>query len=90
MIKLSDFVKECLYILEIDYEIVLKNGKITYIDNKNNFEFISSKENEFRKYDLIGIQGDNSKIAKELNWEPKIQLKEISKKMIDYEFKIKT
>ena len=27
---------------------------MTYID-KNNFEFISSEDNEFRKHDLIGI-----------------------------------
>ena len=42
------------------------------------------------KYDLIGIKGNNSKIFRDLNWEPKIQLKEISKIMIDYELKIRT
>ena len=60
---------------------------MTYIDKKSGFEFITSEDNEFRKYDLIGIKGNNSKIIKELNWEPKIQLKEISKIMINYELK---
>lgn len=85
--KLSDFINECLDLLEIDYEIVSNNKKLAYIDKKSNFEFISSEDNEFRKYDLIGIKGNNSKIFKELNWKPKIQLKDISKIMIDYELK---
>ena len=63
---------------------------MTYIDTKNNFEFISSEDNEFRKHDLIGIMGNNSKILNELNWQPKIQLKEITNKMIDYELKTKS
>ncbi len=88
--KLSDFINECLDLLEIDYEIVSNNKKLAYIDKKSNFEFISSEDNEFRKYDLIGIKGNNSKIFKELNWKPKIQLKDISKIMIDYELKNET
>jgi len=87
--KLSDLINECLDILEINYEIVLKNKKMTYIDKKSGFEFITSEDNEFRKYDLIGIKGNNSKIIRDLNWEPKIQLKEISKIMINYELKNK-
>lgn len=88
--KLSDFINNCLDLLEIKYEVITKNKKMTYIDTKNNFEFISSEDNEFRKHDLIGIMGNNSKILNELNWQPKIQLKEITKKMIDYEIKTKS
>lgn len=88
--KLSDFINNCLDLLEIKYEVITKNKKMTYIDTKNNFEFISSEDNEFRKHDLIGIMGNNSKILNELNWQPKIQLKEITKKMIEYEIKTKS
>lgn len=88
--KLSEFINNCLDLLEIEYEIIAKDKKISYIDKKNNFKFISSEDNEYRKYDLIGITGNNSKIFRDLNWKPKIQLKEISKIMIDYELKIKT
>ena len=88
--KLSEFINNCLDLLEIEYEIITKDKKISYIDKKNNFKFISSEDNEYRKYDLIGITGNNSKIFRDLNWKPKIQLKEISKIMIDYELKIKT
>ncbi len=88
--KLSEFVNNCLDLLEIEYEIVAEGKKINYIDKKSNFKFISSEDNEYRKYDLIGIKGNNSKIFRDLNWKPKIQLKEISKIMIDYELKFRT
>ena len=85
--KLNEFINECLKLLEINYEILINQNKVSYIDKKNNFEFISSEDNEFRKYDLIGIKGDNSKILKDLDWAPKIKLNEISRIMLNYELK---
>ena len=44
--------------------------KVSYIDIKSNETFITSQENEFRKFDLLGIRGDNKKISNDLGWNP--------------------
>jgi len=83
--KLSYFVETCLNILEIDYEVEATGSEINYIDKKNNFKFISSNKDNYRKYDLRGVKGDNSKIQKKLGWKPTKTLENICKIMIDYE-----
>jgi len=85
--KLSDFINTCLKILDIDYEIISDGKKISYIDTKNKEIFISSQDNEFRKFDLLGIKGDNNKIFKDLGWSPEFKLYDICEKMIKYELK---
>ena len=85
--QLSDFIDCCLNILEIDFFVDRSGQDIKYIDKKNNFNFISSDPKEFRKYDLKGVKGDNSRILSELGWAPKLDLEKISRKMIEYEFK---
>ena len=87
--KLNEFINYCLEMLEIDYELLVDGKTVSYLDKKNNYEFISSEENEFRDYDLVGIKGNNNKILRDLNWSPKVGLNEISKIMVDYELKNK-
>lgn len=84
--KLSEFVDACLNILDINFEIISNKNQISYINSKNGKEFIFSKEEEFRKFDLIGIKGDNSKIKNDLGWKPKLKLYEICEKMIKHEY----
>lgn len=85
--KLSEFIEHCLDLLDIKYKVEINDKHITYLDKKNNFQFISSSKEEYRKYDLKGIRGDNSKILNELGWSPLIKLDGITKRMMDYEHK---
>lgn len=62
---------------------------MSYIDLKTSNKFIISENSEFRKYDLRGIAGNNSRIKEELDWSPSIKLDEICKRMINYETKKK-
>jgi GDP-D-mannose dehydratase len=62
---------------------------VSYIDLKTSNKFIISENSEFRKYDLRGIAGNNSRIKEELDWSPSIKLDEICKRMINYETKKK-
>tara|TARA_B100000700_G_C14945282_1_gene808872 strand:+ start:256 stop:1227 length:972 start_codon:yes stop_codon:yes gene_type:complete len=85
--RLSDFIEHCLDFLEINYKVEINEKNISYLDKRNGFQFISSSKEEYRKYDLKGIRGDNSKILNELGWSPTIKLDGIAKRMIDYEYK---
>ncbi len=85
--RLSDFIEHCLDFLEINYKVEINEKNISYLDKRNGFQFISSSKEEYRKYDLKGIRGDNSKILNELGWSPTIKLDGITKRMIDYEYK---
>jgi len=85
--ELSEFIDICLNILEIDYFKEENGEDIKYIDKKNNFNFISSTTSEYRKYDLKGVKGDNSKIINELGWVQTYDLEKISRRMIEYEIK---
>ena len=85
--ELKEFVDNCLNILNIKYEIIEEGSKISYLDINKNYKFIVSDWSEFREFDLRGIKGDNAKIKKDLDWQPKIKLEEICKLMINYELK---
>lgn len=83
--KLKEIIDNCLDLLNIKYEILIEDDMLSYVDLKTNNKFIISDKNKFRKYDLRGINGDNTKIKKELNWRPKIKLEEICRRMVNYE-----
>ena len=83
--KLKEIIDNCLDLLNIKYEILIEDDMLSYVDLKTNNKFIISDKNKFRKYDLRGINGDNTKIKKELNWCPKIKLDEICRRMVNYE-----
>ena len=86
--KLSDFVENCLNYLGIRFEIVAENNMMSFVNRMTGKVFIKSDLDNFREYDLRGIQGNNSKLKKLIDWEPKLNLNQISQKMIDYELKI--
>lgn len=83
--KLSYFVETCLNLLEIDYEVEAIGNQIHYIDKKTRNKFISSSKDNYRKFDLRGVKGDNSKIQSNLGWKPTKTIENICKTMIDFE-----
>ena len=85
--KLKEIIDNCLDLLNIKYEILIEDDILSYIDLKNSNKFIVSDNSEFRKYDLRGIKGNNTRIREELNWVPKIELEEICRRMVNYEIK---
>ena len=88
--KLSNFIENCLNILEINFELDTHENIVSYKDSKTGLNFISSNITKFRKYDLRGIQGDNSKIKARIGWNPTIELEEICERMVSYEMKKKS
>ena len=88
--NLSNFIENCLNILEIKYELDNRKNFVNYKDSKTGLNFISSNISKFRKYDLRGIQGDNSKIKARIGWNPTIELQEICERMVRYEMKKKS
>ena len=88
--KLSNFIENCLNILEINFELDIHENIVNYKDSKTGLDFITSKITKFRKYDLKGIQGDNSKIKERIGWNPTIELQEICERMVRYEMKKKS
>ena len=87
--KLSDFIEFSLDYLQFRYEVLHEDKLIKYIDLSTGKTFIESDVKQFRKYDLRGIQGDNSKLTTATGWKPRLKLEEICKKMIDYNLKSK-
>ena len=88
--NLSNFIENCLNFLEIKYELDNRKNFVNYKDSKTGLNFISSNISKFRKYDLRGIQGDNSKIKARIGWNPTIELQEICERMVRYEMKKKS
>jgi GDPmannose 4,6-dehydratase len=85
--KLKEIIDNCLDLLDIKYEILIEDDILSYIDLKTSNKFIVSDNSEFRKYDLRGIKGNNNRIREVLNWDPKIELEEICRRMVNYEIK---
>ena len=83
--KLKEIIDNSLDMLNIKYEILIEDNIVSYIDLKTSNKFIVSDKSEFRKYDLRGIRGNNTRIKEELDWEPKIKLEEICRRMVNYE-----
>lgn len=83
--SLTQFIENCLQVLEINYEIINENNELLVIDKKNNFVLIKSKKRNFRNFDLKNVQGNNNRINSDLNWRPEINLEKIAEKMISYD-----
>lgn len=83
--KLHNFLNICLDYLDIEYEVIISNNNVSYINKENNFEFITSIRSQFRVHDLLGIQGDNKKIAEQLAWKPTKTLEQICETMLNFE-----
>ena len=85
--SLQDFIVNCLNFIEINFEIVNDKNSTSFIDKKNGKVFLTSEKSKYRDVDLYGIQGDNSKIKKDIGWFPTLTLDEICSKMISYDIK---
>ena len=85
--KLQEIIDVSLDLLGINYELLIEDEIVSYIDLKTSNKFIISENSEFRKYDLRGITGNNSRIKEELDWSPSIKLDEICERMVNYEIK---
>lgn len=85
---LSDFLDTSLSLFEINFEKYETKNKIEYIDLKTGKIFIISEKSRHRKDDLRNIKGNNSKIKKELNWQPRTDLIKLSEIMVNFEKKI--
>ena len=83
--KLQEIINISLDLLDINYEISIEDEIMSYIDLKTSKKFIISDNSKFRKYDLRGIAGNNSRIKEKLNWSPIIKLDEICARMVNYE-----
>lgn len=83
--SLEDFIVLCLKLLEIKFEKVYKDKCVSFVNKESGKIFISSESTNYRKIDLVGIQGNNFKINKELGWSPKYKLEDICSRMITYD-----
>jgi GDPmannose 4,6-dehydratase len=87
LVTLKDFIKTCLNLLNINYEIIEEQKKLSFIDKATGKAFIVSEPSLFREVDLHGIRGDNSKIINEIGWTPTYDLEQICLKMLSYELR---
>ena len=55
-----------------------------FIDKSNNKIFLISSDKKSRQYEIDGIKGNNTKIFKDLNWEPKKNLEDIVEEMVSF------
>lgn len=85
LVTLEDFITTCLNFLEINFETLKGKESLNFINKKTGKIFISSKLSNYREIDLNGIQGDNSKIIREIGWKPTYTLDQICSKMILYD-----
>lgn len=90
LVSLKEFIDNCLNILEINYEIIEEKEKVSFIDTASGKVFIKTNPAMFRKIDLHGIRGDNTKITTEIGWVPTYNLEQICSKMISYELRNST
>jgi len=87
LFSLEDFIVNCLNLLEIKFEIINDGDSTSFINKKNGKVFLSSDKSKYRDVDLYGIQGDNSKIKRDIGWTPTLTLEDICSKMISYDIK---
>lgn len=85
--SIRDFVTKTFKYLgiQVDWEGF---GEFECGKNQANGEIIVSVSEEFyRPSEVELLVGDSSKARRELNWEPKVNLDELIKRMVDFEFK---
>jgi len=85
--SIRDFVTKTFKYLgiQVDWEGF---GEFECGKNQANGEIIVSVSEEFyRPSEVELLVGDSSKARRELNWEPKVNLDELIKRMVNFEFK---
>ena len=82
--SVREFIKECFNYLNIKIKFTGKNLKEKVIDD-NGKVWITINKKFFRENEIDQLIGNASKAKKILKWKTKINLKQLVKKMMDYE-----
>ncbi len=85
--SLEDFIINCLTLLDIKFEKISNKDSLLFVNKENGKIFLSSNKSNYREIDLYGIQGNNSRIKKDIGWTPKLTLEQICSKMISYDLR---
>ena len=84
MYKLQHFVNLVCDSLDLNFSVEKNGDELLFIDKSNNKIFLISSDKKSRQYEIDGIKGDNTKIFKDLNWEPKKNLEDIVEEMVSF------
>ena len=85
--SIKDFINKATKYLEMDVKWVGSGLKEKLINKENNKTIIKINPKFFRPAEVNTLTGDASKAKKKLKWEPKTNLDELIKIMIDDELK---
>ena len=79
------FVEEAYKNIGVKIKWIGKGIDERGVDKKTNKTIISINKKYFRPNEVDFLKGDSRKAKKELNWKPKISLKQLVKEMVRYE-----
>ena len=82
--KLQHFVNLVCDSLDLNFSVEENGDELMFIDKSNNKIFLISSDKKSRQYEIDGIKGNNTKIFKDLNWEPKKNLEDIVEEMVSF------
>ena len=85
--SIREFVEESFDIMGIKGEWEGEGLKEQFVDSDNNI-LVKISEEFFRPDDVTFLSGSSNLIRKELNWEPKVNFKELVKRMVESDYKL--
>ena len=85
--SIREFINECTEYLGLKTKWVGKGLNERLINTKDNKILVKINKKFFRVAEVNFLKGDSSKAKKDLKWNPKINLKDLVKIMIDEELK---
>ena len=85
--SIKEFINYCNYYLKIDSKWIGKGLNTKLINKKTNKVIIKVNPKYFRPSEVNYLKGDFKKAKKEINWKPKISLKELVEIMLKDEIK---
>ncbi|OUX36501.1 MAG: GDP-mannose 4,6-dehydratase [Candidatus Pelagibacter sp. TMED273] len=84
--SVREFIKECFTYMNIKVKFIGKGLNEKVIDNKGKI-WIKINKKFIRENEIDQLIGNSSKAKKILKWKNKVNLKQLVKKMIEYELK---
>ena len=85
--SIKEFINYCINYLKIDAKWIGKGLNTKLINKKTNKVIIKVNPKYFRPSEVNYLKGDFTKAKKEINWKPKISLKELVEIMLKDEIK---
>ena len=85
--SIKEFINYCIDYLKIDSKWIGKGLNTKLINKKTNKVIIKVNPKYFRPSEVNYLKGDFTKAKKEINWKPKISLKELVEIMLKDEIK---